>query len=174
MNLWFTTHAVERYQKRYVPHLTYNQALRLLIRAIPTAKSMRDKTLLGHDKWRLRNPDVILVTKPDISHRLRKKVFVVVTILPLETDESEEEALEETVEIEETTPLNVKPLKPGPEIKRVETKLKELLSKYDWFYNTFRMNRITVVVTKPPPKEVLNTFYPSFEGINVTIQLKKG
>lgn len=173
MNLWFTTHAVERYRERHASRLTYNQALGLLIRAIPTATPVREKTLLGHNKWKLRNPDVILVTKPDFYNRLKKKVFVVVTILPLE-DGIQIEDVEEFDEISESEIISIPEPKPKPrsELKQAETKLRALISGYDWFFSVYRMNRITVVVKKQPPKEILDTFYPQFEGIDVTLKLK--
>jgi hypothetical protein len=87
----FTTHAVERFIERVAPGTNPHQALIALKDAARTAIATTFKTRAGDSIWRVEQPAMRLVTKPDINGT------VVVTILEGHTG-GEEDALDEVMD----------------------------------------------------------------------------
>lgn len=71
-----TRHAVDRFVQRHAQHLTAEQALEHLLREAPRAAHLKARTILGHQQWRLENPDCVLVMKEARGR------MVCVTVLP--------------------------------------------------------------------------------------------
>lgn len=62
-DIYVSDHAVERFVKRHVPHMTFTAAKTLLIRRARDAVALKEKTVKGDHQWRITDPDVILVGK---------------------------------------------------------------------------------------------------------------
>lgn len=80
MKITLTIHAIERYQKRINPALTFKQARRELSEALPQATRLKESSVRGHILWSVASPSMRLVTKIDAGQ------YVCVTILPPDTD----------------------------------------------------------------------------------------
>lgn len=86
----FSTHAIERYIERHAPWLEAAEAReRLQWAARLRSTKLKQKTGAGDSQWQLRDPDVVLVVRPDggNSH--------VVTILPHTSLQAEDALLDD-------------------------------------------------------------------------------
>lgn len=71
-----TYHAVQRYVQRYAQEATYDQGHADLERLLGTATPLKTKSINGQNLWRVDEPPMLLVVKPD------KGRTVLVTVLP--------------------------------------------------------------------------------------------
>ena len=77
-----TTHAAEQYRKRIDRMIPMNEVVSLLTERAACAAHLKDKTLLGHEQWRIDEPyPCVLVIKRDRDQPI---VAVVVTVLEIE------------------------------------------------------------------------------------------
>jgi hypothetical protein len=78
MRMLVVMHAVERYQDRWVPHLTFREARRELVALFHGARPTRRKTRTGEELWTVSAPvKILLVVKRDPDG-----TCVCVTVLP--------------------------------------------------------------------------------------------
>lgn len=65
-NIVLTSHAIDRFRSRHVPHLTHAEAARELSARLPDAVKIDEKSILGQDQWLIAEPyGVLLVCKND-------------------------------------------------------------------------------------------------------------
>lgn len=120
-----TDHAVQRYIQRYARDLSYKTARLDLERLLVTAAPTKDKTHTGQSLWRVDDPPMLFVMKPDEGRH------VLVTVLPPYALDEEEEHDEDIVAAYErikgtltTVPVAVVKTRCEPEVN--EFKLKAL------------------------------------------------
>ena len=77
----FTHHAVERFNQRIVPELTYDRAKTLLELRSTLAAPLKNKSINGQGVWKIEEPGALLITK-----RENRGVVVVVTVVPPEEE----------------------------------------------------------------------------------------
>lgn len=99
-DIYVSDHAVERFVKRHVPHMTFAAAKTLLIRRARNAVALKEKTIKGDHQWRISDPNVILVGKYDRNRIICK------TVLPdLGVPEEEMDLILEHIEEDERVSL---------------------------------------------------------------------
>lgn len=81
MRLELPDHAVDRFIQRVRPDLDHTAARLMLAARLHEAQPLREKTRHGQKRWRLSDPDCILVTRPAVWPADARE-HIVVTILP--------------------------------------------------------------------------------------------
>ena len=86
-----TDHAVQRYVQRYARGLSHKAGRRDLEKLIATAAPTKNKTHTGQNLWRVDEPPMLFVMKPDDGKH------VLVTVLPPYALDEEEESDEDII-----------------------------------------------------------------------------
>lgn len=65
MEFLFTKHALRRYTERYDTSLSLDSARYTLKQKVKNATPLKEKTWAGDEKWLIRDPDCVLITRRD-------------------------------------------------------------------------------------------------------------
>ncbi len=61
MNFVLTPHAIERFNQRVVPELTYDRAKTLMYDRVRSASPLKEKSINGQSVWKIDQPTAFLI-----------------------------------------------------------------------------------------------------------------